>query len=342
MKTTKKNAVKKTAKKKGNKLKVDFTDVAIGGGGVRIPEGSYLARPVEATQEESSGGNDMIVFVFQVVEGKKKGTKLYWHCPLLETTLWKLRNTIDAMGIETPDGPMDIDLDAIVEDEDIVVTIEVEDDDYQGKTRSKITAVFAAEGEEGEGKEEEEEEEDDKGEKSEEPDFDEMDSEALEAFSEEHGLDVDLSKLKTTSKKRSAVAEAYSAASDGDNDSSNDGDEKGGDGNAELTEEEINGFDEDELAEINDQFELGVKLDKFPTLKKKRIAVWEAYEESQGAEGDKDSGDEITEDAINEMGTSELVAFVKEHKLKVTLDGTTRKKRRTVVAAAKEKGLIEE
>lgn len=269
-------------KKAAKGLKVDFTGVSIGGGGTHIPEGSYLGRPVEATKETSdSSGGEYISWTYEVTEGKHKGTKLYDNTSLQPQALWRLRTALDAMGVETPDGPYDLDLEAIVEDEDIVVALEVEDDKYQGKTRSKIVAVMPAED-----AEEQEEEE--------------------EASSKKGG------------KKKGEKEEPETPG-----------------------EEDVNAMDADELEEVNETFDLGVDLEKFATLKKKRVAVWAALEEA-GGEEEKEGGEEITEDSINAMDTEELEAFVKEHKLKVTLDGTTRKKRRTVVAAAKEKELIEE
>lgn len=314
-----------SSKKAGKGIKVDFTGVSTEGGGVHIPEGSYLARPIEASKETSgSSHEDYISWVFQITEGKCKGTKLYDNTSLQQQSLWRLRRSLEAMGVETPDGPYDLDLDAIVEDKDIVVAIDVEDDKYQGKLKSKIVAVMSPEDASAGDTEVDGE-----------VDFSEMDSDALEEFAEENGLDVDLSKLKTTAKKRAAVEEAYESAKGSDGDGGvSEGDQ--------LTEEEINGMDDDELAEVVETYDLDVKLEKLATLKKKRVAVWEALEEKQEGGTEEAAGGDITEDSINEMGTDELEEFIKEHKLKVKLDGTTRKKRRTVITAAKEKGLIEE
>lgn len=213
---------------------VDFTDVESGGGGVKIPEGSYRMKVVKVEEDESSAGNDMFKWTFQGVEGKAKGKTFYQYTTLNDEALWKLRSLLEALDVEVPDGPMDIDLDDMIDRELIGI---VQDDTYQGKTSSKMMDFepIDGDGEEeeeeekparrGKGKnkpaEEEEEEEEEKpargsrragkSKKLEPIGADEvraMEEDELEEVITKYDLEVDLSEFKTPRRKSSAVITA--------------------------------------------------------------------------------------------------------------------------------------
>jgi hypothetical protein len=78
--------------------------------------------------------------------------------------------------------------------------------------------------------------------------------------------------------------------------------------------EAIQELDEDELQEFIEEHDLEVDLDDYSTLKKKRAAVAEAYEEAtENAAGD-DAPD------FSSMDEEELEEFITEHDLEVDLD----------------------
>ena len=59
------------------------------------------------------------------------------------------------------------------------------------------------------------------------------------------------------------------------------GEDAGGDAPETVTEEDINGMDQDQLENLVDAHELDVDLDDFKTLRKKRVAVIDAAEEAE-------------------------------------------------------------
>jgi hypothetical protein len=206
-----------TRNKKSSVRSIDFAGVESGGGGgFHIPEGDYRMKCTSAEWDESKEGNDMIAWTWQGLEGKAKGKKFYFYTAVTENSLWKLKETLEAIGIEVPDGELDIDTSELVDLEGVAT---VEDDDYQGKTRSKIARFINGEDE----SEEEEEEEDTKPAKGTKAkpgaskkkvvktsadEVNEMDEDELEALIEKNGLEVDLSDHKILRKKRAAVVAA--------------------------------------------------------------------------------------------------------------------------------------
>lgn len=194
---------------KSNVVSVDFTDVEVGeGGGFHIDEGEYGMKVVSVEQTTSGNDNEQFAWVFKGTDGAAKGKTFYFYTPLVEQSLWKLRETLEALGQDVPDGPMDVDLDELVDAEGVAA---VEDDVYRGKTRSKI-AGFVIDAEAAE--------EDDKTTKGKKAaaagkgkklpkltadEVKEMSEEELEEIVEKYGLECDLSESKTLRRKAAAV-----------------------------------------------------------------------------------------------------------------------------------------
>ena len=222
------------AKKRKNVVSIpDLTDVETGY--TLLPEGDYHVKVAEAKQEESSSGNDMIVWDFEVVEGKQKGGKLRDYTSLGANALWKLKGYLQAMNFELPDSAFDLDLDDLKGEE---VMARVEHEEYDGKNRARIVDLYAVDGEEGEADEEEEEPK--AGKKAKEPEEEEEEKPAPKAKAGKAGkkkaktyseddvmeldedglgelvsieeLEVDLDEHATIRKKRNAVIEALEAA----------------------------------------------------------------------------------------------------------------------------------
>jgi len=191
-------------------VEVDFSGVSSGGGGggFQIPEGEY-AMIVDSVEMGTSGnGNEQIMWQFKGTQGKAKGKTFYFYTPLVEQALWKLRQTLEALGADVPDSAMDIDLDEL---EGIECVGTVEDDEYQGKKRSKLVGLV-----QGDGESEEEEKpvarkkngKADKVVKVSEDEVKDMTEDELEALVEKHSLDIDLSDYKVLRKKMTAVVAA--------------------------------------------------------------------------------------------------------------------------------------
>jgi hypothetical protein len=196
---------KRTSKTRS--VEVDFTGVEVsGGGGFHIPEGEYGMKVDSVNKGVSSNDNDQLEWIFKGTEGKAKGKTFYFYTPLIEQALWKLRQTLEALGVEVPDSAMDIDLDEL---EGLECTGEVIDDEYKGKTRSKLDKIVS------DAEEEEEPARKTKGNgkakkvvKVSEEEVKEMNEDELEDLISKHSLDVDLGDYKVLRKKIAAVVAA--------------------------------------------------------------------------------------------------------------------------------------
>lgn len=148
-------ALKKTTRKKGRTVSVDFEGVEAGGRS--CPDGTYEAEITSVTEEESSAGNDMLVAKWKVLSGKGKGAVIWDNLSLTPQALWRLKGLLEALEIEVPDGAMDLDIEDLVGK---TATIEITNETYEGKQRPRITG-YGSEGQ-AEGEQEETEEEDEK------------------------------------------------------------------------------------------------------------------------------------------------------------------------------------
>ena len=115
----------------GKKLKLDFSGVE---SFVKCAEGQHIVKLVEIEENESQAGNDMLSATFKVVKGQSTGAVLYDNFVLTEKALWKLQSFLVAVGMKA-DGKMMLDLDKLVGKTCIV---EVEHEEYDGKTRARI------------------------------------------------------------------------------------------------------------------------------------------------------------------------------------------------------------
>lgn len=132
-----------SSRTKSNSISVDFTGV---NSTARMDDGEYLGTIKEVTQEKSSNsGNEMLVFTITV-----EGSDFKYYCPLIENSLWKLRDLLECAGFEVPESKMDLDLDELV---GVEIGVVIENETYQGKQRPKVVATV----EPGEAEEAEEE-----------------------------------------------------------------------------------------------------------------------------------------------------------------------------------------
>lgn len=103
-----------------------------------MPEGDYLGKIIKYEKGKSNNGNDMITFLISL-EGKRNATYPY-HCTLTEKSLWKLRNLLQAAGIKVPKKKLKVDPSRVVGK---LIGMELTDDEYEGRMKSIITAVFS-------------------------------------------------------------------------------------------------------------------------------------------------------------------------------------------------------
>lgn len=126
----------RSAKKNGNSITVDLSDVESGG---KVGDGDYLVEVLEVESKDSSTGNPMLVWKFKVVEGGN-GT-LYHNTSLQAQALFNLRNVLESLEVEIPDEAFDIDLEEMI---GLQCGVTVENEVYQGKKRPRVIDFFSA------------------------------------------------------------------------------------------------------------------------------------------------------------------------------------------------------
>lgn len=129
-------------------ISLDFEGVESGGGGgFKIPEGDYLMKVKTVEDTESDAGNQMFKWTFEGIEGKAKG-KLFYMYTVYDPpdSLWKLKSLLEALGVEVPDGALDLDLDEMV---DLELIGQVGDEEYKGKVSSKLQDFSPVDGDDG-------------------------------------------------------------------------------------------------------------------------------------------------------------------------------------------------
>lgn len=127
------------------KRRIDFSNVKESSGinPKHLEEGDYSAKivKVEETMKEGDNGKvPMWNFHFQLED--MKSAVYPYYCKLQENQLWKLRNLLVAAGKQVPKKSVSVDPESLVGK---VVAITLEDDEYEGKMKSIIAAVFPVE-----------------------------------------------------------------------------------------------------------------------------------------------------------------------------------------------------
>lgn len=188
---------------------------------VTIPEGRYLFEIVEVTKEDGQE-HPYFKWSLEVAKGKLEGKKAKPYITSLSPdSLWNLRNLLEAVGYEIPEGDFELDKDEVVGKK---LYSEIVHEDYQGRTQSTISGSFEpADG--GKDKDDEEDEDEkksskkDKGKKGKDKkklytqdDINDMDSDELADVIKETEIEVDLDDFKTLRKQRVAVIDALTEA----------------------------------------------------------------------------------------------------------------------------------
>lgn len=163
-----------TSKKKGRKVKIDFTGVETGGR-IRVPEGDYHVKVVKAEYGTSKTDNPKIDISYEIVgHGKHDGKTLPDTFSLQHKALWKLRKMLEAMEKKVPSKLVSLDLDGLMGGE---LGVTVADDEYNNHVSSKVMDYLTVDnlkGKDDADEEDEDEESDDEEEDEEESDDDEL------------------------------------------------------------------------------------------------------------------------------------------------------------------------
>src|SRR5450755_1873232 len=114
---------------------VDFSGVETGGGRTRVPEDDYRVVVKAVKQTESKAGNQMLVWDFEISAGKFKGKTLRDRTVLTKEAMWKLKQVLEAMGMQVPNKKVALQLAKYIGKELGVTTV---DDEYEGRISSKV------------------------------------------------------------------------------------------------------------------------------------------------------------------------------------------------------------
>lgn len=122
---------------------VDFSNVKEGGATFnkkRVPAGDYAAKVTKVQDSPAKDGIHQWLFTIELTS-KFTDRKFPYYCKLQENQLWKLRNLFLAGGVVVPKKKVKVDPTKIV---GRLIGITLEDDEYDNKLQSVISAVFPA------------------------------------------------------------------------------------------------------------------------------------------------------------------------------------------------------
>lgn len=125
---------------KVKKHAIDFTNVkeASGINPKRMDAGDYRAVVVNI---EETLKDEIPMWNFHIQLSDNRSAVYPYYCKLQENQLWKLRNLLIAAGKSVPKKRVNVDPTSIVKKE---IGITLADDEYEGKLKSVIDAVFPA------------------------------------------------------------------------------------------------------------------------------------------------------------------------------------------------------
>lgn len=165
----------------------------------QVPEGRYTAKIKEVEEKVFSSGNDGFVVQFEVLSGLGKGGVVFENYPILDTSLWKIKALLEAIGIDAS-KKIKLDLMKLIGKKLIIEVILEENGD---KTYSRINKLYplvdgAAEFvDDGEDDEDTEEDSDDT-----EDDVEETEDEELDDEEDEEEVKPAKKTKKSTKKKK--------------------------------------------------------------------------------------------------------------------------------------------
>lgn len=288
----------KKSKAKSNVVKVDFEGVE--GKRSRLPDDDYLVE-VESVEVKEGAKEDYFEITMVVQSGPHKGSKIWDRASVSPNALWRLRSLLEVMGLEVPDGPMEIDPDDMVGTSFIAVTAQESYKSDDGKKIAVRMVDFYSTDDADEAEADEEEEEKPKkgkkeaakpakgkGKKAKDADEDEDEDEDEEGEEEEEETPEERKKRlrKERREKRKAKDEDEDAGEEEEEEKpkkkgkKEEPKAKKGKKAKKVSSDDVMEADEEELQELIDEHELDVDLDDYKTLRKKQAAVIDALEEN--------------------------------------------------------------
>ena len=112
---------------------LDFSSVA---SNEPLEEGMYELDITKVEEKQSQTGKDMLLVTFKHQE---TGTAIWENYLFQDNCLWKLKELLDAVGLDTS-GTVEIDFDDLVGQ---TVNAKVIQEEYNGQMKNRIQKVYA-------------------------------------------------------------------------------------------------------------------------------------------------------------------------------------------------------
>ena len=104
----------------------------------QVAEGDYAAI-ITKVEDGESKSDQTFQYIFTIKLKKFSQNSYPYYCKLQENQLWKLRNLLIAAGLNVPKKRMKLDPNKVVGKE---IGVTMADDEYEGKMKSVVDAVF--------------------------------------------------------------------------------------------------------------------------------------------------------------------------------------------------------
>jgi hypothetical protein len=203
-------ATRTSSKKTGSIVKLDLRKTERGKkGGHRYPEDDYKIKIVKAERKESQSGNTQIVMHCTILAPEKyKGKPLIDRVTLTEAAMFRVGWLLDAVGIKWKNSVINFPLSKL---EGKVLGVALYDDDYNGKTTSKVSEYYSEEEVDDflnaeDDDDDEDEDDDDEDADEEDEDDDDEDDEELDLDEDDDDDEEDLNDLSIAELKKRARA----------------------------------------------------------------------------------------------------------------------------------------
>lgn len=105
---------------------------------VKVPDGTYTARVKDIEEKDFASGNSGFTVKFEILSGLAKGGIVYNNYPVMEQSLWKIKQFLECLGLKVPDR-LKLDLVSLINKK---CTIEVEVEEYNGKNIPRIVEMY--------------------------------------------------------------------------------------------------------------------------------------------------------------------------------------------------------
>ena len=252
--------------------------------GFVIPEGDYKLRVADIETGEGASGT-YYKWTFEISGGQFDGKRPKpEYTSLAKESLWKLRETLEYLGVDIPDGPFELDFDDVIGKECMG---SIDHETYEGRIQSKISNLAPLTDDD------EDEEEDEKPKKaakksSKKADDDEDDEEEAPKAKRGRKSKKPVDEDEDEDEEDEPPAKKSKKPVDDDDEDEDEEDEKPKSKKAakkakksKPTQADIQAMSQDELEEFIEEHELEVDLSDYATIRKMRAAVIDAATEAE-------------------------------------------------------------